>query len=168
MAIVRGYLPIVDFLIHNSGATDKKTTAGCTPLHYCAIYNRTEPAKLLLRAGVDLQVQDNEKHTALETAKLRDNKGVEELLLHAMEGKKTLFESVDFDWNLGAEDSTDFSDDEPTALDDSNITPEKRRRPSSFPGAHTPGGEGIPMVDPPFSVGNASFAQPTPRRPSVQ
>lgn len=26
-----------------------------------------------------------------------------------MEGKKTLFESVDFDWNLGAEDSSNSS-----------------------------------------------------------
>jgi hypothetical protein len=49
-----------------------------------------------------------------------------------MEGKKTLFESVDFDWNLGAEDSTDFSDDEATVLDDPSLTPEKKRRPSSF------------------------------------
>ena len=49
-----------------------------------------------------------------------------------MEGKKTLFENVDFDWNLGAEDSTDFSDDEPTVLDDPTTTPEKRRRPNSF------------------------------------
>lgn len=53
-------------------------------------------------------------------------------LLHAMEGKKTLFETVDFDWNLGAEDSTDFSDDEATVLDDPSVTPEKKRRPSSF------------------------------------
>ncbi len=49
-----------------------------------------------------------------------------------MEGKKTLFESVDFDWNLGAEDSTDFSDDEATVLDDPSLTPEKKRRPCSF------------------------------------
>lgn len=49
-----------------------------------------------------------------------------------MEGKKTLFETVDFDWNLGAEDSTDFSDDENTVLDDANTTPEKKRRPCSF------------------------------------
>jgi hypothetical protein len=49
-----------------------------------------------------------------------------------MEGKKTLFESVDFDWNLGAEDSTDISEDELTALDDSAHTPDKSRRPYSF------------------------------------
>ena len=30
------------------------------------------------------------------------------------------------------------------------------------------GGEGIPMVEPPFRVGTASIAQPRPRRPSVQ
>ncbi|CAG7828271.1 unnamed protein product [Allacma fusca] len=131
-AIARSSLPIVDFLVQNSGATDKKTRNGSTPLHYCALYGKAESAKLLLRAGVDLQVQDSEKHTALDVAKIRENRGIEELLLHAMEGKKTLFENVDFDWNLGAEDSTDFSDDEPTVLDDPTTTPEKRRRPNSF------------------------------------
>lgn len=126
-------LPIVDFLIHNSGAADKKTRSGSsTPLHYCAFYGRTEPTKLLLRAGVDLQVQDVEKQTALEVARQRGYKAVEDLLLHAMEGKKSLFDTVDFDWNLGAEDSTDFSDDEATVLDDPSVTPEKKRRPSSF------------------------------------
>ena len=80
MAIIRGYLPIVDFLIQNSGASDKRNRYGSTPLHYCAYYGRTEPAKLLLRAGVDLQVQDNENHTALDVAKIRENKAVEELV----------------------------------------------------------------------------------------
>jgi len=79
-AIVRGDLRIVDFLIHNSGASDKKTLAGSTPLHYCAMYERTEPAKLLLRAGVDLQVQDNEKQTALDVAKQRRSNAIEDLV----------------------------------------------------------------------------------------
>jgi len=49
-----------------------------------------------------------------------------------MEGKKTLFETVDIDWNLGAEDSTDFSDEDTPYQDDSTVTPEKKRRPNSF------------------------------------
>lgn len=42
---------MVDFLVQNSGASDKRTKSGSTPLHYCAMYGKTEPAKLLLRAG---------------------------------------------------------------------------------------------------------------------
>jgi len=80
MAIKYGDLRIVDFLVQNSGATDKKTKSGSTPLHYCALYGRTEPAKLLLRAGVDLQIQDNEKQTALDVAKQRRNKPIEDLV----------------------------------------------------------------------------------------
>ena len=35
-------------------------------------------------------------------------------------------------------------------------------------GIQIAGGEGIPIVEPPFSVGTASTAQPRPRMPSVQ
>ena len=35
-------------------------------------------------------------------------------------------------------------------------------------GSHTAGADGIPMVEPPLSVGRPSFAQPRPRKPSVQ
>ncbi len=88
MAIIRGDVRIVDFLVHNSGASDKKTKSGSTPLHYCAMYGRTEPAKLLLRAGVDQQVQDGEKQTALDIAKQKRNSGVEDLVSLSV-------------WNLG-------------------------------------------------------------------
>lgn len=81
-------LPIVDFLIHNSGASDKKTKNTLSaPLHYCAFYGRTEPTKLLLRAGVDLQVQDSEKLTALEVARQRGHKAVEDLVSESFKCK---------------------------------------------------------------------------------
>jgi hypothetical protein len=35
-------------------------------------------------------------------------------------------------------------------------------------GMSTAGGEGMPMVDPPFSVGTAFTAHPSPLMPSVQ
>jgi ankyrin repeat protein len=67
-------------LVQNSGASDKKTNSGSTPLHYCALYGKTEPAKLLLRAGVDQQAQDENKSTALDLAKQRGHKAVEDLV----------------------------------------------------------------------------------------
>lgn len=70
----------MDFLIQNSGASDKKTRSGSTPLHYCAMYGKTEPAKLLLRAGVDQQAQDENKCTALEVSKQRGQKAIEDLV----------------------------------------------------------------------------------------
>jgi hypothetical protein len=70
----------VDFLVHNAASLDKKNKNGSTPLHYCSFHDRTEPAKLLLRAGADLQIQDVDKHTPLDVAKIRDNKRVEELV----------------------------------------------------------------------------------------
>jgi len=73
-------LPVVDFLVQNSGASDKRTKSGSTPLHYCAMYGKTEPAKLLLRAGVDLQVQDNDKMTPLDVARVKGHKAVEDLV----------------------------------------------------------------------------------------
>ncbi|XP_021956640.1 arfGAP with SH3 domain, ANK repeat and PH domain-containing protein isoform X2 [Folsomia candida] len=172
VAVVKSSLPMVDFLVQNSGASDKRTKSGSTPLHYCAMYGKTEPAKLLLRAGVDLQVQDENKCTALDVAKQRGHRAVEDLILHAMEGKKTLFESVDFDWNLGAEDSTDFSDDEATVLDDPSLTPEKKRRPCSFLESpyKSSNSDSRSLVRTPFategSLKNSKFKRSAPPPPS--
>jgi ankyrin repeat protein len=44
------------------------------------MYGKTEPAKLLLRAGVDLQVQDNDKLTPLDVSKQRGHKAIEDLV----------------------------------------------------------------------------------------
>ncbi len=42
------------------------------------------------------------------------------------------------------------------------------RSPRRLSGSQTAGGDGIPMVEPPFKVGTPSRHQPRPRRPSVQ
>ena len=46
-------LHMVDFLVQNSDSVNTQTAEGNTALHYCAIYNRPECMKLLLRAGAD-------------------------------------------------------------------------------------------------------------------
>uniref|UniRef100_A0A9J7ZSC5 ArfGAP with SH3 domain, ankyrin repeat and PH domain 3 n=2 Tax=Cyprinus carpio TaxID=7962 RepID=A0A9J7ZSC5_CYPCA len=43
-------LALVDFLAQNCGCLEKKTAEGNTALHYCALYNKPECLKLLLKA----------------------------------------------------------------------------------------------------------------------
>jgi len=80
LAILNSSLPIVDFLVQNSGSCEKKTKSGNTPLHYCAMHGQTEAIKLLLRSGVDLQAVNNEKLTALAVARNLGHKVVEDLV----------------------------------------------------------------------------------------
>lgn len=112
-----GSLHIVDFLVQNSSSLDRRTKEGNTPLHYCVIQNQPEAMRLLLRSGSVADVQNNNGKTPLSIAKERGYHLCEELLLHALQRKKTMFENVNIDWNLAHDDgSTDFSDEE--TLDD--------------------------------------------------
>jgi len=112
-----GSLHIVDFLVQNSSSLDRRTKEGNTPLHYCVIQNQPEAMRLLLRSGAVADVQNNNGKTPLSIAKERGYHLCEELLLHALQRKKTMFENVNIDWNLSHDDgSTDFSDEE--TLDD--------------------------------------------------
>merc|ERR1719220_2374333 len=112
-----GSLHIVDFLVQNSSSLDRRTKEGNTPLHYCVIQNQPEAMRLLLRSGAVADVQNNNGKTPLSIAKERGYHLCEELLLHALQRKKTIFENVNIDWNLSHDDgSTDFSDEE--TLDD--------------------------------------------------
>uniref|UniRef100_A0A672MW15 Arf-GAP with SH3 domain, ANK repeat and PH domain-containing protein 1-like n=1 Tax=Sinocyclocheilus grahami TaxID=75366 RepID=A0A672MW15_SINGR len=49
-------LALVDFLAQNCGCLEKKTAEGNTALHYCALYNKSECLKLLLKAKADTSV----------------------------------------------------------------------------------------------------------------
>jgi len=135
-----GSLHIVDFLVQNSSSLDRRTKEGNTPLHYCVIQNQPEAMRLLLRSGASPDVQNNNGKTPLSIARERGYHLCEELLLHALARKKTMFENVNIDWNLSHEDgSTDFSDEE--TLEDHprtlTRTPEKKgTRPMSI---FTPG-----------------------------
>ncbi|CAH0385238.1 unnamed protein product [Bemisia tabaci] len=137
-------LHLVDFIIQNqlTPSLDKKThshpesSGGNTALHLCAIHDKSESMKLLLRSGADPSVRNAQDKTPLDIASEKGHKSCEELLRHALQRQKTLFENVNTEWNLVLEEgSTDFSDDEP-GLDERNgcITPERKQssRPPSY------------------------------------
>ncbi|CAG4979627.1 unnamed protein product [Parnassius apollo] len=143
-------LHIVDFLVQNGGPQllDKTTTSGMTALHLCAMFDRTEPMKLLLKAGADISIRDGSGRTALQLARQLGHHTCQELLESVDKREKSIFENVNIDWNLSHDDgSTDFSDDE-TVIDErhnGSVTPEKkcpRSRPPSYAGGACGSGAG--------------------------
>ncbi|XP_076247741.1 arfGAP domain of ASAP isoform X4 [Calliopsis andreniformis] len=139
-------LHIVDFLVQNmsSGGIDRTTVDGETALHLCARHDRAEAMKLLLRAGADPTNRNKQDKTPLDIAQEMGHHTCKELLSHALQRQKTLFDNVNIDWNLSHDEgSTDFSDDE-TIIEDRNgcLTPEKksRSRPPSYVGGGGSGG----------------------------
>lgn len=75
-------LHIVDFLVQNGGSQvlDKATTSGMTALHLCAATDRTEPMKLLLKAGADWSIKDGSGRTPLQIAKQMGHHACQELV----------------------------------------------------------------------------------------
>ncbi|XP_012135488.1 arfGAP domain of ASAP isoform X3 [Megachile rotundata] len=139
-------LHIVDFLVQNmsTGGIDRTTIDGETALHLCARHDRAEAMKLLLRAGADPTHRNKQDKTPLDIAQEMGHHTCKELLSHALQRQKTLFDNVNIDWNLSHDEgSTDFSDDE-TIIEDRNgcLTPEKksRSRPPSYVGGGGSGG----------------------------
>ncbi|XP_078038740.1 arfGAP domain of ASAP isoform X2 [Augochlora pura] len=139
-------LHIVDFLVQNmsTGGTDRTTVDGETALHLCARHDRAEAMKLLLRAGADPTHRNLQDKTPLDIAQEMGHHTCKELLSHALQRQKTLFDNVNIEWNLSHDEgSTDFSDDE-TIIEDRNgcLTPEKksRSRPPSYVGGGGSGG----------------------------
>ncbi|CAH0695066.1 unnamed protein product [Spodoptera exigua] len=135
-------LHIVDFLVQNGGSQllDKPNSQGMTALHLCAATDRTEPMKLLLKAGADSTIKDATGRTALQIARQYGHLGCLELLENVDKREKSIFENINIDWNLSHDDgSTDFSDDD-TVIDErqnGSLTPEKkcpRSRPPSYAG----------------------------------
>ncbi|XP_069675255.1 arfGAP with SH3 domain, ANK repeat and PH domain-containing protein isoform X3 [Periplaneta americana] len=151
LAVVRemgNSLHLVDFLVQNmpTQALDRATLASSdstgsgsnTALHLCALHDKAECMKLLLRSGADPTLRNAQDKTPLDIAQERGHHTCEELLRHALQRQKSHFDNVNIDWNLSHDEgSTDFSDDE-TIIEDRNgsITPEKksRSRPPSYAG----------------------------------
>lgn len=94
-------------------------TVGCnTALHLCALYDKVECMKLLLRCGADTTLRNSQDKTPMDIAQELNRFTCQELLQNAVNRQKSLFDNVNFDWNLSHDDgSTDFSDDE-TIIDD--------------------------------------------------
>ncbi|XP_011050292.1 PREDICTED: arf-GAP with SH3 domain, ANK repeat and PH domain-containing protein 2 isoform X3 [Acromyrmex echinatior] len=145
-------LHIVDFLVQNmpSGGIDRITIDGETALHLSARHDRAEAMKLLLRAGADPSQRNKQDKTPLDIAQEMGHHTCKELLSHALQRQKTLFDNVNIDWNLSHDEgSTDFSDDE-TIIEDRNgcLTPEKksRSRPPSYAGGGGTGSGDSPVT----------------------
>uniref|UniRef100_A0A182NHA1 ArfGAP with SH3 domain, ANK repeat and PH domain-containing protein n=1 Tax=Anopheles dirus TaxID=7168 RepID=A0A182NHA1_9DIPT len=137
-------LHIVDFLIQNMTAQglNKQTnppgpmemTGKNTALHLCALHDRRECMKLLLRSGCDCDVRNSQNKLALDIAKEMGNEACKELIEHAMKREKSAFDHINTDWNIHDDGSTDFSDDDTALMDERK----SRSRPPSFVGGDSP------------------------------
>ncbi|XP_041975917.1 arfGAP with SH3 domain, ANK repeat and PH domain-containing protein isoform X1 [Aricia agestis] len=144
------FLHIVDFLVQNGGSQllDKTTFSGMTAVHLCAAIDRSEAMKLLLKAGADVSIKDNNGRTAVQIARQLGHHSCVELLENVDKREKSIFENINIDWNLSHDDgSTDFSDDDTVIEERQNgsVTPEKkysRSRPPSYAGVCGGGGGG--------------------------
>lgn len=83
-------LHMVDFLIQNmsNSAIDKQTTPPVVPeisgsntaLHLCALYDKVECMKLLLRSGADANIKNSHNKTAMDIAQEMGNTSCQELV----------------------------------------------------------------------------------------
>lgn len=73
---------LVDFLVQNggSGLLDKANSSGLTAVHLCALTDRTEPLKLLLRAGANTALKDLRGRTPLHIAQQMGHRACQELV----------------------------------------------------------------------------------------
>lgn len=137
-------LHIVDFLIQNmpSQGLNKGTNATGivdlpgknTALHLCALHDRQECMKLLLRSGADFELKNELGKTALAITKEMGHDACRELIECAIRRQKGAFDHINMDWNLPHDDgSTDFSDDDTVVVDE-----KKRSRPPSYAGGESP------------------------------
>ncbi|XP_069162447.1 arfGAP with SH3 domain, ANK repeat and PH domain-containing protein isoform X3 [Procambarus clarkii] len=133
-------LPLVDFLVQNSHSLDRQTLEGNTPLHYCVISNKPECMRLLLRVGANPSIENNNGKTPLDIANERNCRLMEDMLSQAQQQKKSMFENVEYEWNLSDDNLTDMSDDDEIFKPNGMSTPEKvvRSRPVSLPGSGSP------------------------------
>uniref|UniRef100_A0A182SNB7 ArfGAP with SH3 domain, ANK repeat and PH domain-containing protein n=1 Tax=Anopheles maculatus TaxID=74869 RepID=A0A182SNB7_9DIPT len=137
-------LHIVDFLIQNMTAQglNKQTNPPApmemsgknTALHLCALHDRRECMKLLLRSGCDCDIRNSQNKLALDIAKEMGNEACKELIEHAMKREKSAFDHINTDWNIHDDGSTDFSDDDTALMDERK----SRSRPPSFVGGDSP------------------------------
>ncbi|XP_055605216.1 arfGAP with SH3 domain, ANK repeat and PH domain-containing protein [Uranotaenia lowii] len=137
-------LHMVDFLIQNMAASglNKQTnppgpgdmSGRNTALHLCALHDRRECMKLLLRSGCDHEIKNSQNRTALDIAKEMGHEACKELIEHAIKREKSAFDHINTDWNIHDDGSTDFSDDDTVLIDERK----SRSRPPSFVGGDSP------------------------------
>ncbi|XP_060068133.1 arfGAP with SH3 domain, ANK repeat and PH domain-containing protein-like [Ylistrum balloti] len=140
-----GYPPhIVDFIIQNSSQDSLalKTLDGNTALHICALGNKSECMKLLLRTKPELaNVENSDGKTALDIARENDFQLCADLLKAAIQGRKDVFEHVNIDWDLMSEEP--YYPEHFDSDDELENTPERKQRsrpPSIITGMADPQG----------------------------
>lgn len=121
-------LHMVDFLLQNMpahGLNKPNNSPGPsdilgknTALHLCALHDRRECMKLLLRSGADFDMKNSQGKTAFDIAREMGHDACRELIECAIRREKSAFDHINTDWNLPHDDgSTDFSDDD-TVIDE--------------------------------------------------
>ncbi|XP_033727336.1 arf-GAP with SH3 domain, ANK repeat and PH domain-containing protein 2-like isoform X2 [Pecten maximus] len=140
-----GYPPhIVDFIIQNSSQDSLalKTLDGNTALHTCALGNKAECMKLLLRTKPDLaNVENADSKTALDIARDNGFQLCADLLQASIQGRKDVFENVNIDWDLMSEEP--YYPEHFDSDDELENTPERKQRsrpPSLITGLSDPQG----------------------------
>ncbi|MCJ8736606.1 hypothetical protein PDJAM_G00014340 [Pangasius djambal] len=104
-------LALVDFLTQNCGCLEKKTVEGNTALHYCAMYNKPECLKLLLKGKATLQTANTAGETALDISKRLQHTQCVDLLELAHSGKFNSQIHVEYTWEMPQEFLYDSEDD---------------------------------------------------------
>ncbi|KAF5892503.1 arf-GAP with SH3 domain, ANK repeat and PH domain-containing protein 3-like, partial [Clarias magur] len=104
-------LALVDFLTQNCGCLEKKTVEGNTALHYCAMFNKPECLKLLLKGKATLHTANTAGETALDIAKRLHHTHCVELLELAHSGKFNSQIHVEYTWEMPQEFMYDSEDD---------------------------------------------------------
>ena len=89
-------LHIVDFIVQNSCSLDKQSREGNTPLHYCVIQDQSESMRLLLRAGANASVENNNGKSPLAIAKERNHHLCEEMVSYFYSFKGSLISYFSF------------------------------------------------------------------------
>lgn len=138
-------LHVVDFLIQNMPSTGlNKVTIVTnssdlpgrnTALHLCALHDRKECMKLLLRSGADFELKNEQGKTALMITKEMGHDACRELIECAIRRQKGAFDHINTDWNLPHDDgSPEDSEDDGIAFDEKK----SRSRPPSYAGGESP------------------------------
>lgn len=116
-------LHIVDFLIQNMPSQGLNKAINIlnipnlagknTALHLCAMYDRPECMKLLLRSGADFEITNEQGKTTLAIAKEMGHDACRKLIECAVWRQKGAFDYINTDWNLPHDDgSTDLLDND--------------------------------------------------------
>jgi len=74
--------------LDSSSIINYQDNAGNTAFHYCAIYNRTEAAKILLKANIDISLKNKEGCTSFELANKFSHIDLAKQIKQLMNGNK--------------------------------------------------------------------------------